>query len=400
VNVLHVIPSVAARYGGPSHAIGPMCRALAAHGVRTTILTTNADGPHRLPVPLGSLTEWEGVPAVFFNRDTSEAFKYSRGLARWARGHVRDFDVVHIHAVLSHASLTAAASSYRHGVPYVMRPLGTLAPWSLGQKSWRKRVLLTVAARRTVANAAAIHCTSEEEKRGIEIAFPEARPLVIPLGIDPRFLEGASVPDVARPYVLSVSRLHPKKNLETLIDAFLDVTADRPEWRLVIAGAGDPEYTRQLTQFIEARGAAGRVELAGWVDGPRKRTLMQRASLFALVSMHENFGISLLEALACGVPAVATRNVDLSEPIAHAGAGWIVEPSRHSVKEGLTAALSAHDGLAARGLAAKQLATRFTWPSIAAELSMMYSRISQSLIADASTRPARATADPAARRRI
>jgi glycosyltransferase involved in cell wall biosynthesis len=247
VNVLHVIPSVAARYGGPSHAIGPMCRALAAHGVRTTILTTNADGPHQLPVPLGSLTEWEGVPAVFFNRDMSEAFKYSRGLARWARGHVRDFDVVHIHAVLSHASLTAATSSHRQGVPYVMRPLGTLAPWSLGQKSWRKRVLLKIAARRTVANAAAIHCTSDEEKRGIEIAFPEARPVVIPLGIDPRFLDGASVPDVARPYVLSVSRLHPKKNLETLIDAFLEVTADRPEWRLVIAGAGDPDYTRQLT---------------------------------------------------------------------------------------------------------------------------------------------------------
>jgi glycosyltransferase involved in cell wall biosynthesis len=362
-----------------------MCRALAAQGVRTTILTTNADGPNVLPVPLNSLTEWEGVPAIFFNRDFSEAFKYSRGLARWIRGHAREFDVVHIHAVLSHASLTAAASAGRRAVPYVLRPLGTLAPWSLQQKSWRKRLLLSVAARRTVARAAAVHCTSAEEKRGIEALFPEARPVVIPLGIDPRFLDTApATAGPSRPYVLCVSRLHPKKNLEALITAFLAATESKREWRLVLAGSGDAEYARTLARLIDARGAHDRVELAGWVDGPRKRALLQQASLFALVSLHENFGISLLEALACGVPAIATRNVDLSEPIAETNAGWIVESTLDSITGGLIAALSSRADLVARGAAARALAGRFTWPAVAGELRVLYEGLARPHAHDAS----------------
>lgn len=386
MNVLHVIPSVAARYGGPSHAIGPMCRALAAQGVRTTILTTNADGPHRLPVPLNSMTEWEGVPAIFFNRDASEAFKYSRGLARWIRGHAGEFDVAHVHAVLSHASLTAAITCERQSVPYVLRPLGTLAPWSLQQKSLRKRLLLNVAARRTVAKASVVHCTSAEEKRGIEALFPEARPIVIPLGIDPRFLDAVPVNTInQRPYVLCVSRLHPKKNLEALVTAFLEATDQRREWRLVLAGSGDADYAQTLVRLIDQRGAKDRVELTGWVDGPRKRALLQRASLFALVSLHENFGISLLEALACGVPAIATRSVDLSEPIAEANAGWIVEPSVESITDGLIAALSSTRDLKARAAAARGLAARFTWPAVAGELRVLYETLTRSRPTDATS---------------
>src|SRR5689334_14855658 len=100
MRVLHVIPAVAARYGGPSAAIVPMCRALIEQGVDTTIATTDADGLERLAVTVGSMTSWQGVPAIFFHRTISESFKYSIGLSAWLRQHVADFDVVHIHAVL------------------------------------------------------------------------------------------------------------------------------------------------------------------------------------------------------------------------------------------------------------------------------------------------------------
>src|SRR4051794_31345052 len=76
MRVLHVIPAVAARYGGPSTAIAAMCRAVAAVGVEPFIVATDADGPRRLTVPLGETTTWDGVPAVFFKRDWSESYKY------------------------------------------------------------------------------------------------------------------------------------------------------------------------------------------------------------------------------------------------------------------------------------------------------------------------------------
>src|SRR5262245_36938499 len=191
MRVLHVIPAVAQRYGGPSMAVVPMCDALLKSGVETLIVTTNADGELRLNVAVGESTAWQGVPALFFNRDFSESFKFSARLAGWLRHHVAEFDVVHIHAVLSHSCLAAASACRAKRVPYVLRPLGTLAPWSLEQKAFRKRLLLKLSAAGLLRDAAAIHCTSEQELADLAGRFPATRGVVIPLGIDPTFLEDA-----------------------------------------------------------------------------------------------------------------------------------------------------------------------------------------------------------------
>ncbi|HKC63758.1 MAG TPA: glycosyltransferase, partial [Pyrinomonadaceae bacterium] len=134
LKVLHVIPSVAPRYGGPSRAVVEMCHALKGCGVDTLISATNADGGGRLNVKIGEPVSYKDVPAIFFPRWWSEAFKYSKPLACWLNAHVADFDLVHIHAVFSHACLAAAKACSKKGVPYVVRPLGTLDPWSLKQK--------------------------------------------------------------------------------------------------------------------------------------------------------------------------------------------------------------------------------------------------------------------------
>src|SRR2546423_4881738 len=77
LSALHVIPAVAARYGGPSRAIFEMCRALQIKGVQTTIATTDADGMGRLPIQLGEAVTYPGVRTFFFPRQWSGAFKYS-----------------------------------------------------------------------------------------------------------------------------------------------------------------------------------------------------------------------------------------------------------------------------------------------------------------------------------
>jgi glycosyltransferase involved in cell wall biosynthesis len=379
MRVLHVIPSVAPRYGGPSTAVGPMCRALMEHGVDSLILTTNADGDSRLAVPCGSRTTWQGVPAIFFERDFSESFKYSSGLAHWLRDHVSEFDVVHVHAVLSHACLAATASCRRAGVPYVLRPLGTLAPWSLSQKGLKKRIVLALGGRRAIQSAGAIHCTSEEERRGIEQAFPGARGVVIPLGVDSVFLDAPEVSWAERnadPYVLAMSRLHPKKNLEALIEAFLAVGSRLSEpWRLVIAGSGEPEYVARLHAFVREQAGSSRVSFPGWVEGEQKRELIRNASVFALASRHENFGISVLEALASGVPAVLSQHVDLSDIVRAARAGWIVDTSVETLCVGLAEALGSRDERSARAGAARKLAKRFAWSDIAGDLVDLYRRL-------------------------
>src|SRR5262245_37266867 len=107
MRVLHVIPSIARRYGGPSQAILGMVRVLRERGIGVLIATTDADGTSRLPVPLELEAEYAAVPTIFFPRQWSEAFKYSRPLAQWLNANIHKFDVVHVHAVFSHACIAA-----------------------------------------------------------------------------------------------------------------------------------------------------------------------------------------------------------------------------------------------------------------------------------------------------
>src|SRR5262245_50082925 len=115
MRVLHVIPSVAERSGGPATAIVPMCRALMGQGIDVMLLTTNA-GLGDEEVARGSL--YKDVPAKFFPSQLGESFKYSRPLATWLDFNIDDFDLAHIHSVFNHSSLAAAHACRKAKVPY------------------------------------------------------------------------------------------------------------------------------------------------------------------------------------------------------------------------------------------------------------------------------------------
>jgi len=377
MRILHVIPAVAPRYGGPSGAIAPMCRALAGLGVESAIATTDADGEARLAVPTGTFTSWEGVPTVFFRKDFSESFKYAPTLGAWLDAHVREYDLVHVHAVLSYAPIAAAGACRRAGVPYIVRPLGTLATWSLRQKPVRKRLLLRLAGRRLLAGASAVHYTSDEERRDVEERLQLSNGAVVPLGIDPDLLAQPVPVRTSDLYILVLSRLHPKKNLGALIESFSHVVK-RPGydcWRLVIAGQGDERYERALRARVEACGVGSRVAFLGWVEGALKRELLAKASLFAMPSLQENFGVSLVEALACAVPVIVARDLDLAGLVEREHAGWVVAGDGPSLEAGLAAALGDPGERDRRGWAARSLARPFAWPAVAGRLLELYKRV-------------------------
>ncbi|MBS1817527.1 MAG: glycosyltransferase [Acidobacteria bacterium] len=378
MRVLHVIPAVAPRYGGPSSSIVEMCRALREAGAEPVIATTNADGPGQLRVPLGSVTEWQGVPAIFFQRQWSEAFKYAHALGRWVDSNVDRFQVVHIHAPLSYASIAASAAAHRRGIPFIVRPLGTLDSWSLQQKALKKQLLLPFVSR-MLQQAAAVHCTSASELSDVSGSFQLTNGVTIPLGVQRSLLESNPADEDERErdrYVLALSRLHPVKNLDALVDAFvtLDASGARGGWRLVIGGDGDDAYTRSLDRHI-ARVPGAYVQRVGWMQGDAKRMLVRGASLFALPSHHENFGVGLIEAMAAGVPVLVSEGVHLSTDIARAGAGWVCAGSVDSLCSALAHAIADDAERKARAVAARRLASGFAWPVVARALLDLYRRV-------------------------
>src|SRR5687767_3564980 len=371
MRVLHVIPSVSERSGGPATAIVPMCRALREQGIEVLLATTD-HGFRQMNTD--ATTDYKGVPARFFPAQLGESFKYSRPLAKWLKTSVRDFDLVHIHAVFNHASVAAAAACRQFGVPYVVRPLGTLDPWSMKQKPGRKRMFWLLQGKRMLERSAAVHYTAAGEKTATEQHLGLNHGRVIPLGVEANgFAPIKPAADLfpalaGRSYVLTLSRLDPKKGVDVLIDTFLSLKRD--DWRLVVAGDGPRDYVSLLKQRA---GDSEKIVFTGWIDGEVKEALLREASLLALPSRHENFGLSVMEAMARGVPALVTPEVNLAREMQAANAGWIVNLA--DLSHGLAAVIDDESERVRRGKAASELTKQYSWERTASELINLYEEI-------------------------
>ena len=378
MNVLHVIPAVAERYGGPSQAVFDMCRALADVGIKTQIATTDADGPEHLPVSLGEPITCRDVPAIFFRRQWSDSFKYSSHLRRWLFQSVRRFDVVHIHGVYSHACLAAAGASRSFGIPYIVRPLGTLSSWALRQKPLRKRIGWSLGVGSMVAGAAAIHCTSRSEADDLRPPGLRRKAIVIPLGVTVSASVDAETSSVS-PYVLALGRIHPKKGLDRLIRAFSQAVAADPglaAWRLLIAGSGADAYTARLRTLAQSCGHGDRVQFTGWITGTVREATLSGAALLAMPSHQENFGLAAFEAMARGIPVAVASSTDFADEIARAGAGWISDTHDEPLASVLAEAMRNPGERRRRGDAGRALVERrFTWERVALDLKTAYAAV-------------------------
>ena len=377
MRILHVIPSVAPRYGGPSYAVAGYCQALARRGVTAVIATTNADGDGVLPVPTGRAIDHQGIETWFFPRH-GEAFKYSPMLARWLRACVHEFDLVHVHAVFSHSSVAAGRACRVRRVPYIVRPLGSLDPWSLSRQAWKKRLLLSSAVGTLLGRAAGMHYTTEDERRLAESVAGQTPGLIIPLGVDDGLLSGPIVPAASRQTrVLALCRLHPKKQLELLIQSFQEVarTPALAGWTLTIAGDGDAAYAEKLRQLALKGPAASRITFVPWVDGAAKAQLLRESALVAAPSHQENFGLGALEALACGVPVILTPGVNISSDVADAEAGWLADATADGFGDVLRRAMTDPAERLRRSVNARQFAQKYSWDAAAIALEQRYTDI-------------------------
>ena len=342
MKVLHVIPSLSAVHGGPSRALALMERELAALGVTVDTVTTDDDGPGRHNGrPCGVPLAENGVTRRYFPKQT-DFYKAAPAMALWLGRHARDYDLLHLHALFSFSTVVAARAARRAGVPYIVRPLGTLSHYGVTQRRpWLKRASLALFEGPALRQAAAVHFTSEDEQREAAQWIGATRGVVIPLGI-----EAAPVADAAlvraqfpalgdAPYLLYLSRLDPKKNVEGLLQAFSQVRPRWPQVKLLVAGDGAPDYVHALQTLAVQLGLTDGVIWAGHVDGALKASLLAGALAFVLPSFSENFGIAAAEALMAGKPCILGQGVAIARDVALAGAGLAVPPDPASIAAAL-----------------------------------------------------------------
>jgi glycosyltransferase involved in cell wall biosynthesis len=268
-----------------------------------------------------------------------------------------------------------------------VRPLGTLEPWSMHQKRPRKVVAWNLLFRRILREAVAVHYTTEQERELTERSLNLDKGITIPNGIDEallaveptgEFRNEHGIPTDA-PIILSLSRLAAKKGINLLLEAFLELRAQRKlaTWHLVVAGDGEAQYVERLRKITRGTRFEAAVHWVGWLEGAAKSAALAEADLFALSSFQENFGIAVVEAMACGTPVLLSRQVGLSPEVLAAGAGWVINLDAAGLRAGLAEATSSSEELSARGLAGRALVReRFIWPRIADEWVVVYKKLS------------------------
>lgn len=373
MRILHVVPTYlpATRYGGPIHSVHGLCRALARAGHEVTVLTTNVDGPGDSPVPLDRPVTLDGVSVRYFPSRLLRRLYVSTPLARALPQAVAVADVVHLHSVFLWPTLAAARAAQAAGVPYVLSPRGMLVRELIARRSaWVKRAWIALFERRTIAAAAAVHCTSELEREELlALGLHPRETFVVPNGVE---LPGAPPAAARTDTILYLGRINWKKGLDRLVEAMREI----PQGRLVIAGNDEEGLAPRLRAQAEAAGVAARVSFPGHVEGAAKQELLAAAAVVVLPSVSENFGNAVLEAMAAGCPVVVTKGVGLAEAVASAGAGLVADPDPPALARAIRAYLEDPAARAKAGAAAATLAReRYGWDRVAAQMIQHYARL-------------------------
>jgi glycosyltransferase involved in cell wall biosynthesis len=356
-----------------------MCNALAARGHHVEIATTNMDGSGTLPVLVGRPATIAGVLMTYHRVHWPRSYAASLDLGRWLRGHVEEFDVVHIHSLYQFHTWIAARYCHRAGVPYVVRPHGTLNPYHLRQHRWRKAICTSLVEGKALNNAAGMHYTSiAEHEHAVMHRGRVPFGFVIPLGVEPVPPGGFDEvlrrhPELAgRTLVTFLGRLTSKKRLDLLVDAFVAIAEADDLAHLVIAGPddglGEGLRTRITTLELDAR-----VSVLGLLTGAPKGALLRGSRVVALPSEDESFGVAVAEAMSAGTAVVVTEGVAIHQEITAARAGLVVPLEVGPLAEALLRFVLNEQLAAEAGQNGQSLARRrWTWEQVAADLERMY----------------------------
>jgi glycosyltransferase involved in cell wall biosynthesis len=325
-----------------------MARGLVQSGIIVDVATTDDNGHGRMKVSHTEPIVEDGVTFYYFPRQT-RFYSFSWPLTRWLKQHVKDYDLVHIHALFSYAAIPAAYWAKSHAVPYIVRPLGVLNRWGMkNRRPWLKKLSFSLIDRRILAGTAAIHFTSEQERTEAGELGIKNRAVVIPnaaeLPIETNKRRGqfrARHPQLAdRTIILFLSRLDSIKGLDLLLPAFAQARKQYPCSMLVIAGSGEAAYVSHLQQEAARLGIASDMIWTGFLAGEEKWAAFRDADIFVLPSYSENFGVAAVEAMACGLPVVVSDQVAIHWEISDARAGLVVPCETVELTQALAAMLA------------------------------------------------------------
>jgi len=304
MKILHTIPGLTIESGGPSQSVFNTLKGLRQQGVDASILTF-------LPK--------DNEKMLF---DDSFVTALPCGITRFAyslkyKKHIESFtgDIIHSHGLWQYPTHISSVIARRKTIPYIITPRGMLYPHALNYSKNIKKLLMQVWFKKDINFANCIHATCKPELEHLR-KFG----IINPIAIIPNPVVIPNEPYTQQKHknqIGFIGRIHPIKNIETLISAF--DRANTNEYELVIIGDGDDEYIQSLKKISEKK-----IKFVGFLDGNAKDEMMSNFSFLVLPSHSENFGMVVPEALIKGIPVIASKGTPWEELNTHL-CGWWVE---------------------------------------------------------------------------
>ena len=352
MQVIEVVPSISEEASGPSYSVAALCRAVAAPDVEVSL---HVLGPApELPDFPGEVhphSRW----GLLRRLGISPAMRDALALA------AEQADILHSHSLWMMPNIYPAWAARGKRCRLVTSPRGTFSPQALRRSRLRKRILWHLWQGRAVRESACLHATAEaevEQIRRVGLRHPVA---VIPNGID--LPEALAEPegDASRRRLLFLGRIHPIKGVDLLLRAWRNVQETAPDWELKVVGP-DREGTLRKMQELASSLGVERVSFPGGAYGEEKSREYRQASLFVLPTHTENFGVTVAEALAHGVPAIVSRGAPW-EGLDARGCGWWIDRGEGPLTECLRVALAlSEEELRRRGRRGRDWMERdFSW---------------------------------------
>jgi len=340
IRVLHLLPSLEPRTGGVAEAVVQLVNHMGSDGCIGEVVTLDApDTP-----------EFERIKCRVHRLGPGRGFYgLSFGLVRWLRAHASDYDALIVHGIWQFHSVAAWLGVLGTGIPLFVFPHGMLDPWfqqTYRAKHLKKRLYWALAERWVFRRAQGVLFTCHTELELARSPFlNDNYPLkVTGFGIDAVPADALHATDLfwntfpelqGLRVVLYFGRIHEKKGCDLLIAAFAAVAPQDSALRLVMAGPAAPALLEKLQQQALKLGIADRIVWTGMLTGRLKWAALQAAEVFVLPSHQENFGISVVEALAAGTPVLISNRVNICYEVEISGGGWVYADTL----EGVTGAL-------------------------------------------------------------
>ncbi len=388
MNILLVSGSMSIYSGGPPRVVAGTAEALAKRGHTVTVATLkeNTESAETIINEFPRLNH-KNITLMPFKTSFPGFLRRSNSLLRRMRSQIHKYDIVHVHGVWEGCMGEIFLLSRRNKIPFFISSHGLFDPWSLKQSSWKKKLsinLLPTGRMIDEANAI-IYATHDEMDEGKKILKTVS--CVLPNGIDISSLNRDNLPDdlaLRQIYpqlnewdrtFLFYSRIHPKKGLHLLLQAFLSLDhTDTSAGLLIVGIPQDKDYEIELRSLIANSPHGDKILFITNLVGRDSQVALRCGDVFVLPSYQEGFSMAILEAMACELPVLISDKCHFPEVESEWGAGLVVSPELISLRNGLLSLLSLPkkelSEMGARGREA--IARNFDWSSVAERLEKIY----------------------------